>query len=75
MERRFRSVHRGVSEEIRNLRRELQAEFGSTAWLAAHLGGPLLSWTARREDRRLNAGQTYEPPTFLERSNWAEEQA
>ena len=71
MERRFRNVHRSVSEEIRNLRREVQAEFGSTAWLAAHLGGPLLSWTARREDRRLNAGQTYEPPTFLERSNWA----
>jgi radical SAM superfamily enzyme YgiQ (UPF0313 family) len=71
MERRFRNVHRSVSEEIRNLRREVQAEFGSTAWLAAHLGGPLLSWTARREDRRLNAGQKYEPPTFLERSNWA----
>ncbi len=75
MEQRFRQVHRDVSEEIRVLRQEVQAEFGSTAWLAAHLGGPLLSWTARREDRRLRAGRTYEPPTFLERSNWAAEGA
>ena len=71
MEQHFRQVHRDVSQEIRSLRQEVQTEFGSTAWLAAHLGGPLLSWTARREDRRLQAGRTYEPPTFLERSNWA----
>jgi 2-hydroxychromene-2-carboxylate isomerase len=70
MEHRFRQVQRDVSQEIRALRQEVQTEFGNSAWLAAHLGGPLLSWTARREDRRLSAGRTYEPPTFLERSNW-----
>ena len=75
MEQRFRQVQLDVSQEIRALRQEVQIEFGSSAWLSAHLGGPLLSWTARREDRRLQAGCTYEPPTFLERSNWALERA
>jgi hypothetical protein len=75
MERRFGQVQRSVSDEIRALRHEVQEEFGSTAWLAAHLGGPVLSWTARREDRRLQAGRTYEPPTFLERSNWGQADA
>jgi hypothetical protein len=26
--------------------------------------------TARREERRLAAGKTYEPPTIIERRNW-----
>jgi len=34
--------------------------------------GPVLLWTTRREERRLARGKTYEPPTILERSNWAE---
>jgi hypothetical protein len=34
--------------------------------------GPILLWTTRREERRLARGQTYEPPTVLERSNWVE---
>ena len=32
---------------------------------------PDLLWMARREERRLAAGKTYEPPTFVERTNWA----
>jgi len=27
-------------------------------------------WTTRREERRLAKGKTYEPPKFLERTNW-----
>jgi hypothetical protein len=27
-------------------------------------------WTARREQKRLAAGKTYEPPTIIERRNW-----
>jgi len=27
-------------------------------------------WSAAREEARLLAGHTYEPPTFVERSNW-----
>jgi hypothetical protein len=30
----------------------------------------VLLWTARREERRLAAGHTYEPPTIIERRNW-----
>jgi radical SAM superfamily enzyme YgiQ (UPF0313 family) len=71
MEKQFRQVNRSVSEEIRALRHEVEKEFGPVAQLAARVGGPLLLWTARREERRLAAGKTYEPPMFLERRNWA----
>ena len=71
MEKEFQRVNAGVSEEIRALRREVEREFGSSARVAARIGGPILSWTARREEKRLAAGRTYEPPTFLERRNWA----
>lgn len=71
MEKQFRDVNRSVSGEIRALRHEVEREFGSAAQLAARVGGPLLLWTARREEKRLAAGKTYEPPMFLERRNWA----
>jgi hypothetical protein len=32
--------------------------------------GPVLLWSARREQRRLAAGQTYEPETIVHRRNW-----
>ena len=38
------------------------------AILAAPLVGRVFLWTLRREDRRLKAGWTYEPPTFYERN-------
>jgi hypothetical protein len=75
MEKQFRDVNRSVSEEIRELRLEGEREFGTASRVASRLGGPLLLWTSRREERRLAAGRTYEPPTFLERSNWTEAQA
>ena len=65
MERQLREVNRSVSEEIGALRHEVEKEFGAASRLAARVGGPLLLWTARREERRLAAGKTYEPPTFL----------
>ena len=34
--------------------------------------GPLLLWASKREDKRLARGQTYEPPTIVERRNWVE---
>jgi radical SAM superfamily enzyme YgiQ (UPF0313 family) len=70
MEKQFRPVNRKVSEEIGILRQEVETEFGIVARIASRLGGPALLWTSRREERRLAAGHTYEPPTFLERSNW-----
>ena len=75
MERQFRRVNESVSKEIRTLRDEIEAQFGLTARVAARIGGPMLWWTSRREERRLAAGQTYEPPTFLDRSRWGEAKA
>jgi radical SAM superfamily enzyme YgiQ (UPF0313 family) len=75
MEKQFRQVNRSVSDEIGALRQEVEKEFGTASRVAARVGGPLLLWTVRREERRLAAGHTYEPPTFLERSNWAEAEA
>ncbi len=70
MEKDFRKVNRTVSEKIHKLRREVEKEFPVMARLTAASLGPVLLWTTRREERRLAAGQTYEPPTFLERRNW-----
>jgi hypothetical protein len=33
--------------------------------------GPVLLWFARREERRLAQGVTYEPPTIIERTHWS----
>ena len=70
MEREFRKVNQSVSEQIHSLRREVEKEFPVMARLTAILLGPVLLWSARREERRLASGRTYEPPTIVERSNW-----
>jgi radical SAM superfamily enzyme YgiQ (UPF0313 family) len=70
MEREFRKVNRSVAEQIHKLRSEVEEEFPVIARLAAASLGPILLWSTRREDKRLAAGRTYEPPTFLERRNW-----
>jgi radical SAM superfamily enzyme YgiQ (UPF0313 family) len=71
MEREFGDVNRSVSQQIRGLRREVEKEFPVAARLTAAAMGPILLWTARREEKRLAAGRTYEPPMFVERKNWA----
>jgi radical SAM superfamily enzyme YgiQ (UPF0313 family) len=70
MEREFKKVNRGVSEQIHKLRREVEKESPVIARLTAASLGPLLWWSTRREENRLAAGRTYEPPTFVERRNW-----
>ncbi len=70
MEREFKKVNGEVSEQIRGLRKEIDAEFGGVARVASRLAGPVLWWTTRREEGRLAAGWTYEPPTIIERTNW-----
>jgi radical SAM superfamily enzyme YgiQ (UPF0313 family) len=71
MEREFRKVNQDVSERIHKLRRAVEKESPVIARLTAASFGPILLWTSRREERRLAAGKTYEPPTFTERTNWA----
>jgi len=70
MEREFRKINESVSEQIHALRMEVKKEFPVMARITASLLGPLLLWSARREERRLASGCTYEPPTIIERSNW-----
>ena len=63
--RRFRrDPHR--EQLISNVLDELYAEFGWKARLAAPIVGRYLYGTLCREERRLQNGWTYEPPTFFE---------
>ncbi len=71
MEKRLLKTNATVSARIRELRREIEHEFGLATRSLRMVVGPLLLWTSKREDRRLAAGKTYEPPTFVERRNWA----
>ncbi len=71
MEKRLRKTNSAVSGRIRELRREIEHEFGLATRSLRMVAGPLLLWSSKREDRRLAAGKTYEPPTFVERRNWA----
>jgi radical SAM superfamily enzyme YgiQ (UPF0313 family) len=72
MEHQMRKTNAAVSGQIRGLRKDLGREFGLLSSMAGRLLGPVLLWTSRREEKRLAAGQTYEPPTIIERRNWAE---
>jgi len=70
-EKYFRRVNQDVSRQIHELRREIGKEFGAMSRVLSAAMGPVLLWSTRREDRRLARGVTYEPPTILERRNWA----
>ena len=48
--------------------KQIYAEFGLKARLAAPLLGRLILSKLRREERRLQTGWTYEPPTIFERN-------
>jgi hypothetical protein len=71
MERHLRKTNAAVSEKIRALRGEIGREFGLASRVVSRLLGPALLWSARREERRLANGFTYEPPTVIERRNWS----
>jgi radical SAM superfamily enzyme YgiQ (UPF0313 family) len=71
MERKLSLTNAAVSERIHTFRAEFEKTLGPVASLSAGVLGPILLWAASREERRLAAGKTYEPPTFVERMNWA----
>lgn len=71
MEHRLKRTNAAVAAQIHELRRAVTEEFGLASKLATALLGPLLLWTSHREQKRLEKGWTYEPPTFIERSNWS----
>jgi hypothetical protein len=72
MEKRFKGTNQNLSEQIRTLRQDVEREFGSISKAFAAFLGPVLLWTSRREEKRLAAGKTYEPPTIIERTHWVE---
>jgi radical SAM superfamily enzyme YgiQ (UPF0313 family) len=72
MERRLRHSNESLSAKVRALRQDIGKEFGAAAGLMAGILGPVFLWCSRREHRRLAAGKTYEPATFIERRNWSE---
>ena len=51
---------------MRSVEEEIRREFGLKARLSAPVIGRLLLAAMRREERRIAAGRTYEPPTFYE---------
>ncbi|HTP88402.1 MAG TPA: B12-binding domain-containing radical SAM protein [Bryobacteraceae bacterium] len=71
MERRLRDTNEAVSRRVRELRKDILRESGLDARLSAAVVGPLMLWAARRERKRLESGNTYEPEMIVERRNWA----
>jgi hypothetical protein len=70
MERDFKKINETVSEQIHALRRQIKTEFPLISRFSTAVLGPILLWSSRREEKRLARGRTYEPPTFIERTNW-----
>ena len=71
MEKHMKAANSAVSAKIHALRTDIHREFGFVSALVTRALGPVLLWSARREERRLAEGVTYEPPTIIERRNWA----
>jgi len=70
MEKHLRPTNPEVSQKIAALRHDIGREFGVASRLVSRALGPVLLWAARREERRLASGQTYEPGVVVERRNW-----
>jgi len=70
MEHKLRRTNPDVSHRIGKLLGQIEKAFGPSSALAAHALGPVLLYSLSREERRLAAGRTYEPQTFIERTNW-----
>lgn len=71
MEKHLRETNDTVADRIRELREDIRRNCGavrSATW--SWLGGPLMLWLTKREERKLQDGVTYEPETFVERRNW-----
>ena len=70
MEHRLNRANRSVASQIRDLRKEIEQEFGLLAAVTSRVLGPVLWWTSLREDKRLSRGSRHEPPTIIDRRNW-----
>jgi radical SAM superfamily enzyme YgiQ (UPF0313 family) len=72
MEHRLNRANEAVATQIRELRQEIEHEFGALTAAASRVLGPVLWWTSLREDKRLAKGRRHEPPTIIDRRNWVE---
>jgi radical SAM superfamily enzyme YgiQ (UPF0313 family) len=72
MEHRLSRANEAVATQIRELRQEIEHEFGALTAAASRVLGPVLWWTSLREDKRLAKGRRHEPPTIIDRRNWVE---
>ncbi len=57
-----------LSQRLKNVQGEIYLEFGLKSRLAAAFVGPWILYRLAKEQKRLKAGITYEPPTFYETS-------
>jgi hypothetical protein len=67
--RRWYRQNPALYAKMDDLLRQVYREFGVVARLVAPLAGRYVLHSLRREDRRLRAGWSYEPPTFCDRTN------
>jgi radical SAM superfamily enzyme YgiQ (UPF0313 family) len=72
MEKRLKRTNASVAARIRDLRQDVEHEFGTATRLLRTVVGPVLLWMSKREDKRLARGKTYEPKTFVDRRNWVQ---
>jgi hypothetical protein len=64
-----------IRAKMAALLKELHAEFGWKSRLMSLVGGPYVYWNLLREEKRLNSGWTYEPPTFYEKNSACHDQS
>ncbi len=70
MERKLVKTNAAVSRRITDLRTDFHRALGPLAGMSSEMLGPFFLWATKREEARVAAGHTYEPRTFIERSNW-----
>ena len=71
MERYLRGSNPDVSARMRDLRRQIEREFGVATAVVNRTVGPMLLWASRRDARRHPGGRRLEPRTFVERRRFA----
>jgi radical SAM superfamily enzyme YgiQ (UPF0313 family) len=66
----YLDANRDVSSRIRDLRRDIEREFGGWSRVVNRTAGQVLLWTSRREAAAFPAGRPLEPRIFVERRHW-----
>jgi len=70
--KRYYRKNPAMRAKMSRILRDLYEQFGWKSRLVATVAGPYALWKARREEKRLSQGWTYEPPTFYERNDFVD---